>query len=311
NNTEKRDFRPKRSKPRRRQGRRRPGFVLNRVASARHLALAKAGLNRADVPLLGHLPRDPALLLPERHLGLVQADEQPSLAAAIATAAGHLAAHLDLGKLSAAAGPLAAGANALCLPPLGQRIAVASDIAFSFTYPHFLDDWRAAGAEILPFSPLKDEGPDPCADAVYLPGGYPELHAGRLAAAKRFCAGLRAAADGGALIYGECGGYMVLGKGLEDADGARHQMLGLLPLETSFRTRRRTLGYRKLTAKPGAPWAGRLMAHEFHYATVTHAGAVPPIFEATDADGVPIPPMGQTVGRIAGSFAHVIAPAAR
>ena len=135
----------------------------------------------------------------------------------------------------------------------GQRIAVADDAAFAFRYALVTDGWRAAGAEILPFSPLADEAPDAGADAVYLPGGYPELHAGRLAAAGNFLAGLRAAAARGAAVFGECGGYMVLGRGLVDADGHRHAMAGLLPLETSFADRGLHLGYRRADARGRDP----------------------------------------------------------
>ncbi|MFN7104951.1 MAG: cobyrinic acid a,c-diamide synthase, partial [Pseudorhizobium sp.] len=160
---------------------------------------------------------------------------------------------VDLAALAALARPLAAsGAGRsgwpVLLPPPGQRIAVASDVAFAFAYPHLLRGWQAAGAEILSFSPLADEAPDAGADAVYLPGGYPELHAGQLAAASRFKAGMQQAAERGAAVYGECGGYMVLGEGLIDAGGERHAMLGLLPLVTSFAARKLHLGYRRLTA---------------------------------------------------------------
>src|SRR5262249_51200214 len=133
---------------------------------------------------------------------------------------------------------------AVPLPPLGQRIAVARDDAFVFAYPPALDGWRRAGAELSFFSPLANEAPGADADAVYLPGGYPELHAGRLAAAARFHAGLRGAAHAGAVIYGECGGYMVLGEALTDEERQTHRMAGLLPLATSFAERRLQLGYR-------------------------------------------------------------------
>ncbi|MBW3534988.1 MAG: hypothetical protein KY453_07210, partial [Gemmatimonadetes bacterium] len=132
------------------------------------------------------------------------------------------------------------------LPPLGQRIAVARDAAFGFAYWHMLEDWRAAGAEIVPFSPLADQPPDAGADAVFLPGGYPELHAGRLAGNRRFLDGLGTAAERGTLIYGECGGFMVLGEHLIDADGHAHAMAGLVPLTTSFATRQLSLGYREM-----------------------------------------------------------------
>ncbi len=209
-------------------------------------------------------------------------------------------------RLAASAIPLATGGAARS-PLSAQRIAVASDAAFAFAYPHMLGDWRAQGAEMLPFSPLADEAP-PEADAVFLPGGYPELHAGRLAAAARFLGGLRRAAEAGASIYGECGGYMTLGETLEDAEGVAHPMAGLLPLVTSFARRRMTLGYRRLAPRPGAPWQGPLAAHEFHYASIAQEGAAERLFDARDAAGADLGPMGLRRGRVCGSFAHLIAP---
>ncbi len=195
----------------------------------------------------------------------------PTLAAFLDRAADAVEAGCDLDAIAAAAAPVAApGLPPARLPPLGQRIAVARDAAFGFAYWHLMQDWRAAGAEILPFSPLADQPPDAAADAVFLPGGYPELHAGRLAAAPGFRSGMRAAAARGAAIYGECGGYMVLGDGLVDAAGARHAMLGLLRLETSFDQPRRVLGYRRLAPLAG-PWPAPLAGHEFHYARTLRA----------------------------------------
>ena len=192
------------------------------------------------------------------------------------------------------------------LAPLGQRIAVADDAAFSFAYPHLLAGWRRAGAEIVPFSPLADEAPDGDADAVFLPGGYPELQAGRLAANRRFLEGLQAAAAGGAVIYGECGGYMVLGRGLIDADGTRHRMAGLLPLETSFAARKLHLGYREAKAAPGAPWTGTLRGHEFHYATVIAEGLAEPLFLVRRSGATDFAPSGLRVGTVMGSFIHIV-----
>ncbi len=153
-----------------------------------------------------------------------------------------------------------------------------------------------------PFSPLADD-PVPEADFVFLPGGYPELHAGQIAANTIFMQSLRNAAQT-TDIYGECGGYMVLGEGLTGADGTRHVMAGLLPLETSFATRQLHLGYRHLEAQTG-PFPGAWAAHEFHYATTLRADG-PPLFAATDAEGTALPPMGLHLGRVSGSFAHLI-----
>jgi len=286
------------------------GVILNRVGSARHRALIADALERAGMPLFGALPRLADLALPSRHLGLVQAGEHAAPHALIAAAAKAGREHLDLAALRGLARPAAAGASAApALAPLGRRIAVAQDEAFAFAYAHVLADWRRAGAEIVPFSPLADEAPDGGADAVYLPGGYPELHAGRLAGNRRFMAGLRAAAGRGGRVFGECGGYMVLGRGLVDAVGERHAMAGLLELETSFAARRLHLGYRRLrplVQLPFAPAGAALAGHEFHYASVVRE-AGEPLFEATDAEGAGLGQAGLVSGTAAGSFLHLIA----
>jgi cobyrinic acid a,c-diamide synthase len=156
------------------------------------------------------------------------------------------------------------------------------------------------------FSPLADEGPPPEADAVFLPGGYPELHAGRLAQAAEFRAGMQAAAERGALIYGECGGYMVLGDSLVDAQGQAHRMVGLLPVASSFAEPKLHLGYRRLKPLGDLPWAVPLTAHEFHFASVLDEGEAERLFQAESADGLALGSMGLRTGRIMGSFAHVI-----
>ena len=195
------------------------------------------------------------------------------------------------------------------IPVLGQRIAVACDEAFAFSYPHVLDGWRQSGVEVTTFSPLADEAPSPLADAVYLPGGYPELHAGRLAAAARFKGGLRAAAARGAVVYSECGGYMVLGESLVDADGVSHAMAGLLPIVTTFAERRLTLGYRSVWNVSDGP-LGRAGAgfrgHEFHYARVLREDGDDALFRCTDSRGRDLGSAGRRVGRIMGSFVHLI-----
>lgn len=294
-----------------RPGLRVAGVILNRVASVRHAALARAGVEAAGLPVLGVLPRDGAVSVPERHLGLVQAAELPRLTALLAALGAFIAANCDLDAIiaTAAGGPLPAAAHA-SIPAPGARIAVARDEAFSFLYPHVAADWRAQGADVLPFSPLADEPPDPTATACWLPGGYPELHAGRLAAAGRFMAGLRDFAQTRP-VHGECGGYMVLGAGLVAADGTRHAMAGLLGLETSFARRRMHLGYRLARAEgPMLVPAGR--GHEFHYASIL-AQPDAPLARVTDAAGAEVPETGSFRaqpggGLTSGSFFHLIAP---
>lgn len=290
------------------------GVVLNRVAGDRHAALLRRALEPVGLPVVGAVPRAAEVERPSRHLGLVQAGEDPGLAGWLRRIADLAETHLDLGAIRSLAAPSAvAAAPAEPLPPLGAHVAIARDEAFGFLYPHLLDGWRAAGARLTFFSPLADEGPDPAADAVYLPGGYPELHAGRLAAAGRFLAGLRAAAARDAWIYGECGGYMALGEAIVDADGRVHAMAGLLPLITRFDRRQLQLGYRRIVQRvetPFGPAGKRLRGHEFHYSTVgSEKGADHAIdrpFEAEDAGGAPLGPLGLRRGRIFGSYLHII-----
>lgn len=277
------------------------GVILNKVGSPRHERILRAALAPLGLPVLGALHRRAGLTQPSRHLGLVQAKERADLDAWIDDIADLAAGSVDLDALAALASPLPDPGAPVRLDPPGQRIAVARDRAFAFAYPHILADWRAAGAEILPFSPLADETPVLEADFIFLPGGYPELHAGALAAAEGFRAGLRAAR---CPVYGECGGYMVMGDGLVDAEGRGHEMLGLLPLETSFETRRLHLGYRQATAMQG-PFPGDWAAHEFHYATTLRAEGTP-LFEARDAEGTLLPAEGLVHGKASGSFLHLI-----
>jgi cobyrinic acid a,c-diamide synthase len=285
------------------------GVILNRVAGERHAALARDGFARLNIPVFGALGRDSTLTIPERHLGLVQAQEDDELALRLETLAIAIARDIDLDALKEAARPLRQFNREVAQPitPPGQRIALARDAAFSFVYPHLLAGWREAGAEIVPFSPLADEGPDQRCDVAWLPGGYPELHAGRLAAASRFVDGLRVFARTKP-VHGECGGYMTLGTGLIDAAGHRHAMLGLLGLETDFAQRRLHLGYRTArlhTPIPGCEAGGMLRGHEFHYARVI-AQPDQPLAEIRDATGALTAETGSRRGHVTGSFFHLV-----
>ena len=287
------------------------GVLFNRVGGARHEALLRAACTPLGLPVLGCVPRDEDLVLPERHLGLVQAGEHAALEAFLARAGEIVGAHIDVGALSGLARVCVRAEDTpqAPVPPLGQSIAVARDLAFAFAYPHVLEGWRAAGAELCFFSPLADEAPPPEAEAVFLPGGYPELHAGRLAGNARFLEGLRGAAARGAVIYGECGGYMVLGQGLTDAEGARHDMAGLLPLETSFARPRRHLGYREVLLLDDGPLGAegtRFRGHEFHFAEVLGAEGEAPLFRCRDSRGEDRGTTGSRIGSVFGSFLHLV-----
>ncbi|MBN8195100.1 cobyrinate a,c-diamide synthase [Thalassospira povalilytica] len=305
--------------------------ILNRVGSPRHAKMIRDACAKylPDLPIIGAVRRSDDLSLPERHLGLVQAGEHPELDAFLDRAADIIAEDIDLDALAAlAAGkqdggehggttvraptlspPLTPPLAPPLIAPLGQKIAVARDAAFAFCYAHILDGWRAAGAEISFFSPLANEAPDPACDAIYLPGGYPELYAAKLAAADRFKSSMRDAAARDVVIYGECGGYMTLGTELIDAGGTHHEMLGLLPLATSFASRRLHLGYREAKIgipTPFGPAGMTVRGHEFHYATTLSEDGIP-FCRMTNALGTDLGPAGLVSGRVFGSFFHLIA----
>jgi cobyrinic acid a,c-diamide synthase len=290
------------------------GVILNRVASEKHHALVAKAIAALNIAVLGALPRDVALAVPERHLGLVQAGEHADLAALTERLAVAAERHLDLDAIMAAAAPIriTATSNAApALPPPGQRIALAQDRAFSFVYPHLLAAWRQAGAELLPFSPLADEQLPESADCCWLPGGYPELHAGTLAAAHRFKSSLRGFAQTRP-VHGECGGYMVLGESLEDAAGQHHAMTALLGHTTSFAKRKLHLGYRSARLLADSVLGFKdttVRGHEFHYASLTSAGGDAPLAELCDGEGRALGPSGGRRGRVSGSFFHAIAAA--
>ncbi|TPI49598.1 cobyrinate a,c-diamide synthase [Mesorhizobium sp. B2-9-1] len=287
------------------------GVVLNRLGSERHRRLSGDAIEAIGLPVVGAILRDPTLNLPERHLGLVQAGEYENLMAHLDRLADMVEKSLDIDAILALACPLepAAGDFSDALQPPGQRIALAEDAAFTFLYPHVATHWRKAGAEIVPFSPLADEAPPQGCDVCWLPGGYPELHAGKLAAATNFQAGMaRLAAT--KPVHGECGGFMVLGEVLEDADGESHKMLGLLGHSTSFAKRKMNLGYRGArlrAACPLGPEGTLIRGHEFHYAQMLAAGNDEPLADLADGQGNPLGASGYRRGHVSGTFFHAIA----
>lgn len=317
------------------------GLIVNRAATTRHESMLRSALSALDIPLLGVLPRRDALTLPDRHLGLVLPGEVTTFDEVVSSSAEAMEDYLDLNRLLALSAPSPSplvglravpeakslqwsdfrgeghesyarmagarrvGEGAFSLPPLAQHIAIARDAAFAFLYPHWLRDWHAAGTTLSFFSPLADEAPPSNAGAVFLPGGYPELHGQALAAASNFHIGLRGARDHGALIYGECGGFMVLGQSLTDKAGVTYPMVGLLPHETRIDRPKRVLGYRRLKHLSPLPFPAQLNGHEFHYSSARRTHGTP-LFEATDALGEALPPMGLVDGNIMGSYAHVI-----
>jgi cobyrinic acid a,c-diamide synthase len=287
------------------------GVVLNRLGSERHRKLCTEAVEALGLPVVGAIMRDPTLTMPERHLGLVQAGEHDDLIAFIDRMADMVERSLNLDAVMRLAEPLqpSGGDFASALPPPGQRIAVAQDKAFTFIYPHVANRWRETGAEIIPFSPLADEAPDPTCDVCWLPGGYPELHAGKLAAAANFRVGMTEFARAKP-VHGECGGFMVLGEALEDAEATTHRMLGLLGHMTSFAKRKIHLGYRQARLLADCPLGTTgtvIRGHEFHYAQTIGAGNDQPLAELADGQGAPLGPSGYRRGHVSGTFFHAIA----
>ncbi len=290
------------------------GVILNRVGSERHMRLVGGAIEESGLKLLGGLPRRDDITLPERHLGLVVAEETNDLEARLEALGDFIGEHIDLDAIPslAAANPnhiatATATSDNLRITPPGQRIALARDAAFSFIYPHLLASWRASGAEISTFSPLANEAPDATADVIWLPGGYPELHAGVIASATTFLNGLRKAAETKP-VHGECGGFMVLGSGLEDKQGDSFAMAGLLDLETSFLKRKMNLGYRRAILNVDSPIgkAGTtIRGHEFLYARILKSGDEP-LADLFDAQEKPVAERGARRGNVSGSFFHMI-----
>jgi cobyrinic acid a,c-diamide synthase len=290
------------------------GVIVNRVGSERHRRLVVEAIEAMGIPVVGALLRNETISLPGRHLGLVQAGDTEALDARLDAIADFIEAHVDCARVLSLAGELNCASPSptpVAVRPPGQRIALARDAAFSFIYPHLVQGWRAGGAEVVPFSPLADEAPPSDCDVCWLAGGYPELHAGRLASASRFREDLRRFAETRP-VHGECGGYMALGRSLTDASGAAHAMAGLLGVETSFAKRRITLGYReaRIASDCALGTKGTLLrGHEFHYATIVATGDDDPFAFVRDVYGAPEAPTGSRRGLVTGSFFHVIAEA--
>lgn len=249
------------------------GVIFNNVASDNHERMLREAVV-AGVPgvaVVGCLPRDPALAIPSRHLGLTTAEENPLSDLFLDHLAQVVDRHLDLDLLLRIAGATTPGtaepASPRDEPAAAVRIAVARDAAFCFVYEDNLRLLRTFGAELVPFSPLADPALPEEIDGIYLPGGYPELFAERLAGNASLLAALRAAVEAGMPVYAECGGFVYLSRGLVEGE-RMHPLAGIFPVSTRMLPRRKALGYREVElAGAGVlgPAGGRGRGHEFHY----------------------------------------------
>lgn len=254
------------------------GVILNGVSHGMYPFYREIA-EKSGLKVYGYLPELPEASIPERHLGLVTAQEMERLQEKLDLLAGAAEDGIDLDGLLT----LARGASALAdetaplLPACKQRlrVAVARDTAFCFYYEDNLDVLRALGAEIVPFSPLLDAGLPPGIDGLYLGGGYPELHAARLAGNASMREAVRRAVSGGLPTIAECGGFLYLHETLSGADGIPYPMAGVLPGGARLATQLQNFGYVTLTAQRPSLLADEgqsIRAHEFHYACAPDCG---------------------------------------
>ena len=284
------------------------GVILNFVASKRHEFLIKRGMERLGINVLGVIPRQKEILLPERHLGLVQAQEIMNLDSKIKGYAELIKKNINLDQIIniASSNPFTPKKIASIRPP-ASKIALASDKAFSFTYPHILDSWIKAGVEIIPFSPLNNEVPDKKADLIWLPGGYPELYGKELSEANLTRDALIKMSKI-KKIHGECGGYMSLGKALINKNGDTFKMFGLLGLITSYEKRKLHLGYRLAKIKNNLNHYSKfktIRGHEFHYSSII-SQPDQELYQVFDANNNKVSETGSIKDNVTGTFFHAI-----
>jgi len=287
------------------------GVVLNRTGSERHAQAAREAIEQTGMRVLGCIPRDPSLTLPERYLGLVPPQERAHEQGWVEALARTVEEHVDVDALLLIAaqpgGPQAAPEHDLfALPPVRPRarIAVARDAAFTFHYQDALDLLALRGAELIPFSPLVDRTLPDC-DALLLPGGFPERFAALLRDNAAMRSAVAAAAGGGMPIVAECGGAMYLGTHIAQEDGERFAMCGVLPYGTRVARSRRALGYRTVTARRDTPLLRRedtARGHEFHWSHADpHIEADAAAYRVTETGEVE----GWTDGSTLASYVHL------
>ncbi len=286
------------------------GVVLNQVGSPRHEAKLTAAVERyVDLPILGTLPRLASGEVRQRHLGITPVAEEARCREVVGRLAAAARDHLDLDRIRAAAttAPLLDTPPAPTPPttPPRVRIGIARDAAFTFYYPENLAALEGAGAELVPFSPIRDAHL-PEVDGVYLGGGFPEFHAGRLEANTSLRREIAEKGEAGLPIYAECGGLMYLSRSLT-WHGERHEMVGLLPCAVEMTERPQAGGYCRLTPTTHHPWGGgvEIRAHEFHHSRVVGLGEVELAFRMERGHGIDGRGDGIVVARTLATYAHL------
>lgn len=288
------------------------GVVFNRVASEAHARMLIEAMGSVpDVPVLGCLPREEGLWMPSRHLGLVTAEDlRPS-----EDREEHLVLwienHLDLNRILEKA-PRISPARPDTEPPPGRRVRIglARDEAFCFYYAENLRILEAAGAELVPFSPLRSADLPENVAGLYLGGGYPELHCEALSANRSVKKAIRAFSRSGRPVYAECGGFMYLMQTIRDLQGRRHRMAGVFPLEATMEPRLRSLGYREVTTRAESllgPAGTTVRGHEFHYSRMEphDEGNAERIYRMTPRNGQAEFEEGFLMNGVLGSYVHL------
>ena len=290
------------------------GVLFNHLGSDRHLTYLKEAMDgHVRTPVLGGLMRDQTIEIPERHLGLVTREDHALSAENRTRLAGLIENRLDLDALLRRLPDVdrkdGASAPANGATPAAVRIGVARDAAFCFYYADNLELLAAAGAQLVFFSPLTDGRLPEGLDGLYFGGGYPELHAGVLAANRTLRQQIRQLSRANMPIYGECGGFMYLCREMGDTEGAVFPMTGCLPFGTRMLDRLKALGYREITQTRETvlgPAGQTMRGHEFHYSTIADgamdgAGA----YRTTDRSGMDRPAEGFVAGQTLGSYVHL------
>ena len=265
------------------------GVLVNRASGPRHYELVREAMAGIGLPCVGWLPRDPALGMPNRHLGLVPAQERPEAAAQILRASELL--HLDMDALTA----VARRAEAVSPPPAshpaalaGRRVGLARDAAFSFVYEANRIALRQMGAEVVEFSPLADPALPEDLDALYLPGGFPEIFRDALLENRSMAEAVRRAVDGGMKVYAECGGMLYLA------------MIGAIPLRWRMTDRLQRFGYVTVTDADGRSFP----AHEFHHSLTEPLEPLSTRFQV-HKDGKPSYPEGYVYKNALAGYPHL------
>ena len=287
------------------------GVIFNRVGSPTHLDYLRQALEQAgEVRCFGGLPRETGLAIPERHLGLVTAEDHPLGTGYLEGLADLMEKHLDLEGLLAALSPLDLGEPATSVSPAPTvRIGVPRDRAFCFYYPDNLEWLARFGAEIVPFSPLDDEDLPGEVHGLYLGGGYPELFARQLSANQAMRRVIREGAEAGLPMYAECGGLMYLCQEIYDLEGERHAMASVLPFGVRMLPRLKALGYREVTCNADSllgPAGTRARGHEFHYSEIISVPEeLPRLYQLTARRGGEPVREGYTVNQVLASYVHL------